>query len=60
MWYRRKGGWLPPAILFCSFPPPLSGFSTLCFNEEATTVSKTVKLGFDLKGKQGQGTVCGQ
>ncbi|XP_070340476.1 mucin-12-like [Equus asinus] len=25
------------------------GFSTLCFNEEATTVSKTVKLGFDLK-----------
>lgn len=37
-------------FLFSSFPPHLAASSPLC-DEEATTMSKTVELGFDLQGK---------
>lgn len=37
--------------MFCSFLLCLAASLHLCYNEEATIVNKTVKLGFDLQGK---------
>ena len=40
------------SYLFCSFPPPWADISRLCYSEKDTFVNETVKLGFDLQGKQ--------
>lgn len=39
------------AYLLCSFPPPRADAVDLCF-DKTIFVNETVKLGFDLQGKQ--------